>query len=331
METLQQAGFSLWCDFIERDFLANGFKDLLKKGAIQGATSNPSIFANSILSSPIYQHQITALKGKKPKEIYETIAIQDIKTAALALRPLWEKDNNNGYISIEIDPFLGKDAPKSIQEGKRLFEAIDAPNVMIKIPATQAGYEVMHALYQDNIPINATLIFSPQQAKQCAAIFKDTPTKSRKPNHAVISVFVSRFDRALDPILKDKAPGLMLQAGVLNAMECYHLIEAHENPYTRTLFASTGVKDPHLPKDHYIKALLLPHCINTAPLESINAYLQSPTPALQPLRDKQTIHSQLQAIQAAGIDMPSLYTSLMEEGLRAFITSFETLLQRISS
>ncbi|PAF45247.1 transaldolase [Helicobacter sp. 11S02596-1] len=335
-ESQKQAGFSLWCDFVERDFLENNFKTLLQKEAIKGATSNPSIFANAILTSPAYKSQLTSLKGKKAKDIYEALAIADIKKAASILKPLWEANKDNGYISIEIDPLLGENAPKSIDEGKRLFQTIDAENVMIKVPATEAGYEVMDALFRSNISINATLIFSPQQAKICSDIFKNAKTSSDcEQNRAVISVFVSRFDRAIDSLLQEKCPDLQTKIGIYNAMQCYHLIEEKHDPFTRTLFASTGVKTPELPKDYYIDALLLAHCINTAPLDAIQAYIENPAKTSShklktPLSPKD-LASQMQKIKNLGIDMPTLYKTLMQEGLGAFIKSFEDLLRTISS
>ncbi|EEC25094.1 hypothetical protein HPB128_199g48 [Helicobacter pylori B128] len=152
--------FSLWCDFIERDFLENDFLKLINKGAICGATSNPSLFCEAITKSAFYQDEIAKLKGKKAKEIYETLALKDILQASSALMPLYEKDPNNGYISLEIDPFLEDDAAKSIDEAKCLFKTLNRPNVMIKVPASESALEVISALTKASIPVNVTLVFS---------------------------------------------------------------------------------------------------------------------------------------------------------------------------
>lgn len=319
--------FSLWCDFIERDFLKNDFKPLIPN--ILGATSNPSIFANSILNSPAYKSQISSMKGNRAKSIYEALAIQDVKTAAEILLPLWEKNKDNGYISIEIDPFLGDDAAKSIDEGKRLFKSIDFPNVMIKVPATQAGYEVMFELHKNNIPINATLIFSPKQAKKCADAFKDArKNNSSNESRAVISVFVSRFDRAVEQKLIN-TPHLQAKLGIYNAIECYNLIEGYDDPLTRTLFASTGVKGDKLPKSYYIDMLKLSHSVNTAPLDSIKAYLENKTPIKKISLDENSIKKEMEEIARLGIDIENLYSLLLKEGLMAFEEAFENLLRSI--
>ena len=157
--------FSLWCDFIENSFLDNEFLDLLSCG-INGATSNPAIFKNAILTSPIYKDKILKLRSKKAKEIYEELAIIDIQKAADKLSPLFYQ-GNDGYISFEIDPRLHDNTTLSLGEAKRLYTSIAKDNVMIKIPATKASYEVMYELMKNGISVNATLIFSLEQSQKC--------------------------------------------------------------------------------------------------------------------------------------------------------------------
>ncbi len=213
--------FSLWCDFIERDFLENNFLKLINKGAICGATSNPSLFCEAITKSAFYQDEIAKLKGQKAKEIYETLALKDILQASSALMPLYEKDPNNGYISLEIDPFLEDDAAKSIDEAKRLFKTLNRPNVMIKVPASESALEVISALTKASIPVNVTLVFSPKIAGEIAQILAKEAQK-----RAVISVFVSRFDKEIDPLVPKN---LQAQSGIMNATECYYQISQHAN------------------------------------------------------------------------------------------------------
>lgn len=313
-KTLVNQGFGLWCDFIERDFLHNRFQKLIQEGKIFGATSNPSIFAQSFKTSPIYRDQIASLQHKSAKEIYETLAIEDVRIAAKLLRPLYEANKDYGYISIEIDPLLCDDAKESIKEGERLFDCINEPNVMIKIPATPSGYEAMEELLKKNIPINATLVFSPAQALECAKAFKNA-RKAGGLGKSVISVFVSRLDRAMNAELPSP---LKNKLGIENAKYIYQMIEDFGDQETRTLFASTGVKDQSLKPSYYIDELLLPHSLNTAPLETIEAYFFN-----QDLEIKSS-QSILGAFQ--NFDLASLYVRLLEEGLEAFKASFCDLL-----
>lgn len=168
---IEDLKFSLWADFIERDYLDKEFKDLINDGIINGATSNPAIFKNAILNSPAYKEQLSTLGSFSAKEKYEAVAIYDIKKAADILKPLYEV-GNDGYVSIEVDPFLCDDADATIKEGKRLFAEIGRNNVMIKVPATTAGYIAMEELSASGIPVNATLIFKKEQAVSCAKAFE---------------------------------------------------------------------------------------------------------------------------------------------------------------
>ncbi len=162
----ERSGFSLWVDFIERDFIKKDLPKMIENRIVDGATSNPSIFANAILNSPAYKEQLESLDSSlSAKQKYEALAIQDIKKTAKVLRECYD-EALEGYVSIEVDPFLCNDSKKTIEEGKRLFSEIDEPNVMIKVPATQAGYEAIRELMSMGISVNATLVFSPTQAKK---------------------------------------------------------------------------------------------------------------------------------------------------------------------
>ncbi|CAK00451.1 transaldolase [Helicobacter acinonychis] len=311
--------FSLWCDFIEKDFLENDFLKLINKGAICGATSNPSLFCEAITKSAFYKDEIAKLKGKKAKEIYETLALKDILQASNALMPLHEKDPKNGYISLEIDPFLEDDAAKSIDEAKRLFKILNRPNVMIKVPASESGLEAVSALAKASIPINATLVFSPKIAGEIAQILAKDAQK-----RAVISVFVSRFDKEIDPLV---VQNLQAKSGIINAIECYHTINEHASKFTSTLFASTGVKSNALAKDYYIKALCFKNSINTAPLDALNAYLLNLNTEYQTPLKSAEIEAFKKELQTQNIDLENTAQKLLKEGLIAFKQSFEKLLK----
>ena len=315
--------FSLWCDFIERDFIENEFARLIDSGIVNADTSNPAIFKESILNSPAYKEQLSKLKGRDKKEIYETLAITDIRNAAKKLLKNYEK-GDDGFISIEVDPRLCDDEVLTIDEGVRLFKSINMPNVMIKIPATKAGYGAMRELLSRGININATLIFSPTQTTKCLEVIKDGMDSCKQESlpHAVISIFVSRFDRAADEKLDDK-----FRLGILNATKCYHLIENAAVKNTRALFASTGTKSDKLPKDYYIKELMYKNSINTAPLEAIKSFIKNNNKIKEPLCMEE-VEKELSMIQKK-INLDKLYEKLLNDGLEQFKKAFDEILKSI--
>ncbi len=330
---IKDANFALWCDFIERDFLDSDFKEMLSKEIVNGATSNPAIFKNAFLTSPAYKDDIEALKGKTPKEIYESLAIKDIQKAADILHNLYEK-GDDGFISIEVDPFLCDDAPNTIEEAKRLYKEIDRKNVMIKIPATEAGFIAMEELFSQGISINATLIFSPNQSLGCLDAFEKGLERFREKNlsqnepKGVISVFVSRFDRKMDNELFDRniRRGIL---GVINANKIYHQIEDRKIEQVRTLFASTGVKGDELLPYYYITKLLFKNAVNTAPIATINSFLQTKnTTPTQPLT-KEVIDGFFKVLEEQEIDIEKVYQELMDEGLQAFKDAFQEILEEL--
>ena len=327
---LEDIRFSLWCDFVERSFLKNDFKGWIDKGIVNGATSNPAIFKSAILSSEAYREDILKMKDKEPKEVYEALACEDIRSAADILSPLYQK-GDDGFISIEIDPRLCDDAKESIEEGKRLFKKIDRENVMIKVPATEAGYDVIEELVANGIHVNVTLIFSPKQAKLALeAVKKGQRRLSQGVNfpQVVISVFVSRFDRKLDKTLSEKniKEGL---TGIYNAAAIYNMIESQNIINVRTLFASTGVKGDNFPKDYYIKELLYKNSINTAPLDTIKAFLQNENFEEKSPVPNELIDEYFKVLKYQNIDMEAVYDELMREGLEAFKVAFQEILDAI--
>jgi len=324
-------GFSLWLDFVERDYLKNEFSKLIENGTINGATSNPSIFASAITTSTAYKEQLESLAGKSAKEKYEALAIEDIRTAAQALRASYN-EGNDGYISIEVDPFLSNDTQGTIEEGKRLFAAIGEPNVMVKVPATEAGYAAMTELLDTGISVNATLIFSPKQAQKCLkAMTKGLHSFEADGGgkvDAVISVFVSRFDRLLDADLAQEGIDVS-KTGIYNAAKIYNLVEKNYTPNIRTLFASTGVKGDDLTMDYYIRGLYAAHSVNTAPLATIESFVKRKgvVPAL-PIEESE-INGYFIKLADSGFDMKEVYDSLLKDGLEAFEKAFQEMLDSI--
>ncbi|MDD2791100.1 MAG: transaldolase [Sulfurimonas sp.] len=324
---IEELKFSLWADFIERDYLENEFRELINEGIINGATSNPAIFKSAILNSPAYKEHIQTLTGLSAKEKYEALAMYDITKAADILRPLYEA-NDDGYVSIEVDPFLCDDARATIDEGERLYETIDRKNVMIKVPATKAGYKAMEELSALGIPVNATLIFSKEQAIECAKAFESGVKRHGSKVDTVISVFVSRVDRALDGELAKHGIELAL-SGIYNSASIYNAVTAMQVEGCRVLFASTGVKDDSLPAHYYVEGLLAYNSVNTAPIETIKAFHANGGRVKALPISEETIREHFAKIADAGIDFDAVLHKQIDDGLAAFKDAFKDILEAL--
>jgi transaldolase len=328
MNLKQNINFSLWCDFIERDFLQNQFKEILEEKIIHGATSNPAIFEQSITTSDAYTQQIAMLQDNSNKKIYEELAITDIKSAAQIMKDLHDEQNDSGFISIEVDPSLCDDANATIEEGVRLFNTIAYDNVMIKIPATTAGYIAMKELTAKGINVNATLIFSVDQAIKCTKALDEGIKLSSSNPQAVVSVFVSRFDRMLDEQL-EKLNLPTAKVGIINATSCYHEVEKFQNSNIRTLFASTGVKGDSLEASYYIDKLVYPNSINTAPLATIEAYISKNTFIQSEVISIEECNKFMQNLSQNNININEISDILLKDGLDSFKKSFKIMLEKL--
>lgn len=328
MSLKEDINFSIWCDFIERDFLENKFQRIIEDKTIQGATSNPAIFESSISNSVAYAQQLQMLQANEAKTIYEELAITDIKRAAELLHDLHLDDANDGFISIEVDPLLCDDAQGTIEEGIRLNSSIGFDNVMIKVPATEAGFIAMKELTSHGIHVNATLIFSPEQAISCAKALNEGIKLSNKDIKAVISVFVSRFDRMCDSeFITKNLEGSKL--GIMNAVKCYHEVEKFENKNIRTLFASTGVKGNSLAPSYYVDNLIYPNSVNTAPLGTIEDWLEEGVKTPSEIISEQKCDEYFKTLSDNNINMENVYETLLNDGLEAFKSSFKDLLTKL--
>jgi len=327
---IKSSNFSIWCDFIEKDFLENRFGSYIDEGVVSGATSNPSIFYEAISKSDAYISKIKELGDLNTKEIYETLAIEDIQKAADILKPI-NDTSNDGFISLEIDPALSEDTKESIIEGERLNAKIGRKNAMIKVPATEAGFTVIKELLSEGINVNVTLVFSPIQAKKALEAIKEgqSLSKERVPS-AVISIFVSRFDRKCDEKMKELGlePGKL---GIYNAAYIYSLIEKEHLPNTRTLFASTGVKGDSYPPTYYVDNLMFKDSINTIPVNTIDALLKNRNKEIIKPKSVSDLEDYFKLISQKGFDLEKIYDELMSEGLEAFKISFKELLKAIES
>lgn len=327
---VKEQNFSIWCDFVERNFLKEDFQKYIAEGVVSGATSNPSIFYQAISQGAAYQEQINALKHLNTKEIYETLATEDIKECATILEPIYNEEKD-GFVSIEIDPMLCDDVKASVEEGLRLASKIGKPNVMIKVPATEAGYSIIKELIAERINVNVTLIFSPEQAKCSIEAIKEgvALAKGHVP-HTVLSIFISRFDRKCDERLKEL--GLSIgKLGIYNAQYIYHMIEKSNTPNCRPLFASTGVKGGNYQPTYYVDNLMHKDAVNTIPTDTINALLKTRNKEMIKPTSIADLEDYFSLLKNKGVDLNVIYDELLSEGLEAFKDAFAKLLQAIET
>ena len=356
---LHRLGQSIWLDDIGRKMLADGsLARLIREDAIAGVTSNPAILAHSITSDPLYAQAIKELlpKVSSSMALYEALAIEDLRGAADLFRPLYDSvQGRDGFVSLEVSPHLAFDTPGSIEEGRRLWGRLDRVNAFIKIPGTEPGIGAIRQLITDGINVNVTLLFSPERYRAVAYAYCDgleARLAAKKPIDRVASVasfFLSRIDSNVDPKLdklaaagqsaagQSAAKALRGQAAIANAAHAYQIYEeliasprwqalakAGARPQ-RLLWASTSAKDKAYSPIKYVEELIGPETVNTAPLETINAYRQSGHPQSslkRHLADSSRIRDGLNKL---GIDLDEVALELEKEAVRKFVEPFDKL------
>src|SRR3954454_3954075 len=278
LQKLTEAGTSIWLDQIRRTLITEGeLQRLIDEDSLRGVTSNPAIFEKAILGSTDYDETLKegAAEGKDTEELYDALAIEDVQMACDVMRPVWEDtDHLDGYVSIEVNPTLARRGDETLSEARRLWAAVDRPNVMIKIPGTPEGVSPIEEAIADGININITLLFSVAAYETVAEAFiRGLERRQEKGEsvdiHSVASFFVSRVDSEVDKRL-EKLGNTELQgkAGIANARAAYArfretfdgerfaaLREAGA-PLQRPLWASTGVKNPAYPDTLYVDNLV---------------------------------------------------------------------------
>ncbi|MDP2654633.1 MAG: transaldolase [Candidatus Omnitrophota bacterium] len=360
MEVLADLGQSVWLDYINRPMIESGkLKGLIDDG-LRGMTSNPAIFNQVISAGKDYDEKISALsgQGKSPFDIYDEITIADIQDACDLFKPVHEKTKGlDGYVSLEINPLLANDAKASIDEGLRLFKKVGRPNVMIKVPATDAGFPVVEELLSNGVNVNVTLIFSMLQYMDTAEAFitglDRFAAKSGDVSRvaSVASVFVSRTDTLIDKILddkmvdstKDKLLPLQGQAAVANCRliyekskemaedERFQTLAAKGARWQRVLWGSTSTKNPQYPDVKYVAELIAPDTVNTVPEKTLMAFLDHGEAKLALQGSVEDARAVFEALGEFGISIDDACRQLLEEGLKAFDTSFEDLLKAIEA
>jgi transaldolase/glucose-6-phosphate isomerase len=359
---IHRLGQSLWYDNVHRGLLVSGaFQKLLDQGIV-GVTSNPAIFAAAIGKSTDYDAALRQLlrEQRDPKALYEHLAVEDIRRVADMLRPQFESSQGvDGYVSLEVSPHLAHDTPATIEEGLRLRNWVDRPNLMIKVPATPAGLPAITALTAQGVNVNVTLLFAVARYRQVAEAYitglEQRKGGSRAPA-SVASFFVSRIDTLVDDLItkpgglmekadaatKQKLNTIVGQIAVANAYLAYEqylqlvgtdrwkrLATNGARPQ-RLLWASTSTKNPAYPKTKYVEALIAPNTVNTIPPETVDAVMAStmtPTSFLDRWdANLAWAKTTLKSLAEAGISLNAVTDQLLQEAVKKFADPFDQLL-----
>ena len=362
LKELETLGQSIWLDYIRRDLIVSGeLRRLIKEDGLRGMTSNPAIFEKAIAGSQDYDEDIRtmALEKKSASEIYEAISQSDVQSATDEFRPLYEQtDGKDGYVSLEVNPHLAYDSSATMQEARRLWSSLNRPNVFIKIPATAEGVPVIQQLISEGINVNVTLLFGLPRYRQAAEAYLsgiEARTTRGKPVKHVVSVasfFVSRIDALVDPLL-DKASeqsdkGTYLakkmrgQVAIASAKMAYQIyknifgsdhfkeLAAHGARTQRLLWASTSTKNPDYPDVKYVDSLIGSDTVNTAPLETINAYRDHGAPEARLEQNLKEARWVLERLSDLGIKIDNLTRQLEDEGVEKFKIPFDKLMTTLT-
>ena len=350
---LAALGQSIWYDNIRRAVLQSGELKRLVEAGVLGVTSNPTIFEKAIGGSDDYDSALYRLveQGRTIPEIYEALVIEDIRHAADILAPTYEQTNGvDGYISLEVSPTLAHDTDGTIAEARRLYEAVGRRNVMIKVPATKEGIPAIQTLIGDGININVTLIFALEHYRAVMEAYLSGLERFAAEGGdlsqvaSVASFFVSRVDSMVDEMLKAKGnTDLQGKIAIANAKLAYALFrEVFNGPrwenlermgarVQRPLWASTGTKNPAYPDTLYVDALIGPDTVNTVPPATLAALLDHAHPAPTIDADVDEARAQMDRLAGLGISMEAVTDKLLQDGVAAFVKSFESLMNSIAS
>lgn len=361
LELLYREGQSIWLDYIRRDLLAkDGELSRLIGLGMMGMTSNPTIFEKAIGGSSLYDETIQAWSHPHDLNgLYDQLTWEDIGAAADLFRPVYERtDQGDGYVSIEVSPLLARDTERTVSEARRIWQALHRPNIMVKVPATEAGIPAIRTLIGEGININVTLIFSLKRYQQVIeAYFAGLEERrahggSLKGLASVASFFVSRVDTLVDkklealaqqqPRLKERCDAVKGQAGVANAKLAYGLFQAaHDTPRfhaladagarpQRTLWASTSTKNPAYPDLLYVDQLIGPHTVNTVPPATLDAMLDHVVVARTVDHAPDVARQVVAKLEDLGIQMEAVTSQLEQEGVRSFEQSFQSLMDELA-
>lgn len=355
---LSQAGVSIWLDDLSRDRIQSGaLRSLIANRHVSGVTTNPTIFAAALAKGEAYREQVAELaaQGLGPDRAIFEITTDDVAAACDVFAEVFQETKGvDGRVSIEVEPKLANDAPATTKQAKELFERVNRPNVMIKIPATKKGLGAITETLGAGISVNVTLIFSLDRYRDVIhAYFAGLELAEKNGHrlseiHSVASFFVSRvdseIDKRLDQIGTEGALALKGKAAVANARLAYQLFEqefasdqfkalsAKGANLQRPLMASTGVKDPALPDTMYVTDLVATDLVNTMPEKTMEAVYDHGQIAGDSIRPNYDGAKRIMAdLKAAGVDYDDVVELLEREGVAKFIASWDELVATVSA
>ena len=362
LQRLHDAGQSIWLDYIDRAMLHDG--ELVRRiddDALTGMTSNPTIFEKAIAAGHLYDDEILGMPpGASAWEAFERVATTDVRAACDIFRPVYDKANGtDGFVSIEVSPAVANDADATVEEGRRLWATVDRPNVMIKVPGTDAGADATRRLIADGVNVNVTLLFSLDAYARIIEAYlgglEDRVSAGGTIDRiaSVASFFVSRVDsevdRRLDAIVKaggpeaERAASLRGKAAIANAKRAYRLfrrsfsgarwdrLRERGAQLQRPLWASTSTKNPAYRDVVYVEELIGPDTVNTMPPATIDAFRdhgETRRTVDERLDDADRTMAELEKV---GISMAEVTAKLLDDGLASFQKSFDTLIEGIES
>ncbi len=355
-------GQSLWYDYIDRDLLLSGrLAEMVDAGVVHGVTSNPAIFRRAMTQSAAYadERALLARQGLSPEAVYEHLAVADIRAACDVLLPLYKRTHGrDGFVSLEVSPHLAHDPQATVQAARRLWKWVDRPNLMIKIPGTQAGLQAIEEALVAGISVNVTLLFSVARYRQVMEVYlralERRVAQGLPIDHiaSVASFFVSRVDTKVDAALEavaaadgsqaERARALQGTIAIANARQAYQAFKAvfsgerfaalatRGAQVQRPLWASTSTKNPAYPDTLYVDALVGPQTVNTVPPQTWQAFADHGTPRLTVEEDVEGDAARLQALAGLGIDLDAITARLEAEGVQAFVEAYDALLAALA-
>jgi len=363
LKQLTRFGQSIWLDYIRRSLMTSGeLRRMVEEDGLGGMTSNPSIFEKAIEGGEEYADYLAQLKTDKSldaKGIYEGLAIRDIRDAADVLRPVYvSTKRRDGYVSLEVAPYLAHKTQDTIDEALRLWKAVDRPNVMIKIPGTPAGVPAIETVLREGVNVNVTLLFAQEMYEEVAWAYVRALEQRAAAGQdlagmaGVASFFVSRIDTAVDALIDarlpqaDDAQKKLLEAvrskvAIANAKLAYErylrifsgprwdALAAKGAQTQRVLWASTSTKNPKLRDVLYIEELIGKDTVNTIPPATYDAFKDHGRPRASLTEDVEGARRVMTDLAATGISMASVTADLVTAGVKQFEDAFTKLLAAV--